>query len=279
MILLQPAHYNILKKHLYNIDFNFLFAQAVIDNDVRGRIYVDNSDDPKTFYVVHGYGMSLLGGDHTNAEFNSAFKRYVLNTNKKRTQVEWMQVFPENWNSVMRDLFGDVLVRSGGQAKVTNTAIVELNTRVNFTFSQKRFEQVKNRHKEIDHRVTIVENTKNVYEEMTGSVTPKAFWNTSDDFVQKGMGFGLYYDGRLVSTAFSSFRVPGQLELGIETLEAFKGKGFGEMVCAALIEYCLSQNLEPIWACRLENIGSYKLAQKLGFVPSRELPYYKFNVV
>ena len=113
---------------------------------------------------------------------------------------------------------------------------------------------------------------------MTGSVIPKSFWDSPHDFKQKGVGFGLYYDGKLVSTAFSSFRFPGKLELGIETAEEFKGMGFGEMVCKALIEYCIEKNLEPVWACRLENTGSYRLAKKLGFVPCRELPYYKLCI-
>jgi hypothetical protein len=35
--------------------------------------------------------------------------------------------------------------------------------------------------------------------------------------------------------------------------------------------------LEPVWACRLENDGSYKLAQKLGFEPVLEIPYYRLS--
>ncbi|MBP7847104.1 MAG: hypothetical protein KAZ94_03120 [Burkholderiales bacterium] len=49
------------------------------------------------------------------------------------------------------------------------------------------------------------------------------------------------------------------------------------MVCARLIDYTLAHNLEPIWACRKGNQGSYNLAQLLGFVPVRELAYYQFK--
>lgn len=278
MVLLEPQRYYILKGYLQSIDFNYLFAEAVIDKCVRGRIYVDVAEDPKTFYVIHNYGMSLLGGDHRNAEFNSAFKKYVLNTNKERSQIEWLQVFPSHWNVVIEELFGDLLIRSGDQTNTPGTANIELNTRVNFAFNRTLFEKVRHYNKVIDQRIKIIENTVGVYNEMLGSVIPKAFWDSSDGFKQKGAGFGLYYDGRLVSTAFSSFRAPGKLELGIETAEEFKGRGFGGMVCAALIEYCIERNLEPLWACRLENIGSYRLAQKLGFVPSRNLPYYKVGI-
>jgi len=79
----------------------------------------------------------------------------------------------------------------------------------------------------------------------------------------------------LVSTAFSAFVHGHLLELGIETLAGFYGRGFAQFTCSALIDYCLENNLEPVWACRLENTGSYKLAQKLGFEVEHLLPYYQ----
>lgn len=59
------------------------------------------------------------------------------------------------------------------------------------------------------------------------------------------------------------------------TVDAHRGKGYAVSVCSALIDYCLDHDLEPVLACRLENEGSYYLAQKLGFRPSVTLPYYR----
>jgi hypothetical protein len=53
--------------------------------------------------------------------------------------------------------------------------------------------------------------------------------------------------------------------------------GFAEYTCSALIDYCIENNYEPVWACHLENIGSYKLAQKIGFTPSALIPYYRLS--
>jgi RimJ/RimL family protein N-acetyltransferase len=65
------------------------------------------------------------------------------------------------------------------------------------------------------------------------------------------------------------------LELGIETVEAYRGKGLAQSVCSALIDYCLQNNYEPVWSCRFENTASYRLAQKLGFEPVSTRTYYK----
>lgn len=113
---------------------------------------------------------------------------------------------------------------------------------------------------------------------MQGSVIPKYFWRNEDQFQNKGIGFSLIYDGEVASTAFSSCRFENQLEIGIETLEKYRGKGFALYVCSVLINYCIENGLEPIWACRMENIASYQLAHKLGFIPTHSIPYYRLSV-
>ncbi|MNP00830.1 GNAT acetyltransferase [compost metagenome] len=117
-----------------------------------------------------------------------------------------------------------------------------------------------------------------MYRNIQGSVIPRYFWKDEEQFDEIGLGYSLIYDGEIAATAFSAYKNGNQLEIGIETLEKYRGKGFAKMVCSALIDACLKSGLEPVWACRLENEGSYQLAQKLGFVPSVCVPYYKLGV-
>mgnify|MGYP000940173832 FL=1 len=107
---------------------------------------------------------------------------------------------------------------------------------------------------------------------------PRFFWNSPELFKKVGAGFTLYYNGEPASTAFSAYVENNKLEIGIETIEKFKGKGFALLVCSALIDYSIDRGLEPEWSCRLENTGSYRLAQKLGFVPQLYIPYYRLPV-
>ena len=112
---------------------------------------------------------------------------------------------------------------------------------------------------------------------MKGSVVPMNFWNNAEEFYNNGIGFSLIYENKVASTSYSAFLHDDKLELGIETMEEFRGKGFAQFTCSALIDYCLENNFEPVWACRLENTGSYKLAQKLGFEPIKRIPYYRLS--
>jgi GNAT superfamily N-acetyltransferase len=276
MILLPKEQYSKLVHYLDQVNFNHLFASAVIDGTVSGKVYVDDIGNPGTFYIVHKYGMSLLAGDHRHSEFNASFKEYALNSNQNRDTHEWMQVFPDEWNTVLRNVFGTALKKANNNDEDVTRSLIELNTRVNFGFNKGHY--IRSRMKQaVDKKIQILENTEEVYHTMEGTVIPKAFWDSAEDFKHKGIGFGLYYEGKLAATSFSSFVAPGKLELGIETVKEFRGMGLGEKVCAALIDYCIDRNMEPVWACRLENTGSYILAKKLGFVPALELPYYRLS--
>ena len=67
------------------------------------------------------------------------------------------------------------------------------------------------------------------------------------------------------------------LRIGIETAQPHKGKGYAFAACSALIKYCIENNYEPVWSCKKDNIGSYRLACRLGFEPTFTLPFYRLN--
>lgn len=276
MELLKIDDYDKALVPLKEVTINNFFARSVIENKAEGRVYVDNTDDPKTFYVVHKYGMSLLFGDSDNSTFNDSFLSYAINLNQTRNSIEWLQAFPEKWNKRLQSLFADRFITSEQNTLNPEKRVVELNTRLNFTFNPKLFSQRKKT--SIDNGIELVHSNKQHFATMKGSVTPAFFWKSADEFLTHGIGFSLIYQGKLAATAFSAFIIDNYLEIGIETIPEYRGKGFAEMVCAALIDYCISNNFIPVWACRLENTGSVKLAQKLGFEISKRIPYYKINI-
>jgi GNAT superfamily N-acetyltransferase len=275
MKLLEKKNYYKLTEPLKQVTINNLFARAVIEHRVSGKVYVDDCDNPRTYYVVHPYGMSLLFGDWNNEKFNNSFRDYSLNSNRIREKYEWMQAFPNDWDMVLQELFKDCLIKSSDNIKNRENGIIELNTRINFKFNPARYPEFKKKHIPAD--IEIVRTDKQIFRDMKGSVIPAYFWDSADDFADKGVGFSLFHENKLASTAYSAFIDDYKLELGIETVEEFRGSGFAQFACSALIDYCIEKNLEPIWACRLENDSSYKLAQKLGFEPVLEIPYYRLS--
>lgn len=275
MILLEKNNYDIVYKSLMEVSINNLFARAVVEKKVRGSVYVNNPEKPETFYVIHPYGMSLLFGKSDNAEFNSRFRDYALNIEKQRTKFEYMQAFPRTWDNVLKTLFEGNIINSVDNIDKKESGIIELNTRVNFKFNKNKYLNGKSQIDTTNFR--IVRTDESIFQEMKGKVVPSAFWDNADDFVRNGAGFSLYLGNQLVSTAYSAFIHDRKLELGIETVEKFRGKGFARIVCSRLIDYCLENDYEPIWSCSLENTGSYKTALSTGFEPILKFPYYRLS--
>lgn len=275
MILLDKSKYDAIIEPLREVTINHLFARSVLENKVNGVVFVDNMERPGTFYISHPYGMSLLFGETENADFNSSFLDYALNTFRIRDRYEWLQAYPDSWNNKISSLFGNKMIKSNDTIGNANNKMIEEHTRVNFKFNKEKYLDFKNQYRDKDY--TIIRTDKEMYENINGSVIPKYFWRDAEQFYHSGVGFSLIFENKIASTAYSAFIHDDQLELGIETVEDFRGKGFAINTCSALIDYCLEKNYEPVWACRLENTGSYNLAQKLGFEPTFYIPFYRLN--
>lgn len=280
MELLNKDKYYKAASPLKEVSFNHLFARAVVEQKIDGLVYTDNSDFPSSFYIIHPYGMSLLFGNFNNEVFNKQLTEYLLNKDGLRNRIEWMQVYPEDWNAQLITLLGDQLLtkkqKDEGGFPETKITKVEEHTRVNFKFNFDKYGDYKANHP--DERLEIFRTGEDEFQNMPGTVVPKYFWQRAAQFLNEGIGFSLRFNGELACTAFSAFINDRQLELGIESAPQFRGKGFAMHTCTALIDYCLENRYEPVWACRLENTASYLLAQKLGFEPIQFHPFYKVNV-
>ena len=276
MKLLPHEKYYTIKKQLFKLPINTLFARAVLEGHVNGKVYVDNTNEPSTFLISHPYGMSLLFGNENNEDFNKAFVKYALNNDSVRSKIEWLQAYPALWNEKLAILFADkIITESENSANLIHNK-VELSTRVNFRFNEEKYQNFKQKFE--NSPCEIVRTGKQHFENIKGTVVPKYFWNNADDFNKNAVGFTLMFEGKPASTAFSAFIEEEKLEIGIESLAEFRGKGFAQYACTALIDFCLENGYEPVWACRLENTISYKLAQKLGFEPTLYIPFYKLVV-
>ena len=236
-----------------------------------GEIYVDDLKEPSTIYVKHSYGMALIYGRTDNETFNQNLVNYLLNKEKKRNAGEWLQVFPPEWNAKLQELLAGHLAGPTANPTEIKQKIIR-STRVNFRFNKSKYTSVV---QTIPPELKLARTTAEQFSQITGTVVPRYFWRNKHEFGHQAVGFSLMDGDRPVSTAFASFIIGDQLELGIETLAEFQGQGLAQISCSALIDYCLNNNYEPVWACRLENTGSYKLAQKLGFEPIRTIPYYQ----
>ncbi len=278
MIAFDKEKFRDLIPTLMGADINTLFAISVLEGKVEGSIFVDNNVTPASFYIKHPYGMALLYGESAKEDFYKKLKSYLLNSNHTRKKLEWLQVYPDTLYKKMDDLLENHLIKKDPEGAYSppspeETSKVLEYQRINFTFQKEKYAAFK---KNLSHKdMEIVSTSENIFNQLDGNVAPKYFWNNFQDFNKYGVGFTLLINNKIpASTAFASFVFDHKLEIGIETNVDYRGSGYATMVCVRLIDYCLENGLEPVWSCSSGNIGSRKLAWKLGFEERKKIPYY-----
>jgi hypothetical protein len=284
MHILSEADYHKITPFFSDIPINTLFAQMITQKKRRGTIFVDNPQKPAACLIVHPYGMLLLTGETGNTRFNDDVIEYILTNKAEKTY--WLQVSPDPWHKIIGTLLGDALITYDEIKKncakdnkepepeanrLTRSRVIRWG-RTDFKFNHERHSGYKK--PEIPNGLTLRKVDKALYESIEGTVVPKYFWDSYADFKNNGMGLSLTKGNIVLATCFSAFKIGDNFEIGIETSAGHRQKGYAEIVAAAMIDYCLENNFEPVWGCRTENTGSYILAHKLGFEVAFQFPYY-----
>ena len=86
--------------------------------------------------------------------------------------------------------------------------------------------------------------------------------------VERGYAFGIFKNDELIS-ATDAPDIPYMneiiVEIGINTLEAYRGKGYAKLVVTAMLKHLLHTGKVPIWSCGASNRGSERLALSVGY--------------
>ena len=89
-------------------------------------------------------------------------------------------------------------------------------------------------------------------------------FDSIDDFIDRGVGYAVLYDGKVVSAATSFSIYDDGIEIEIATNSDYRRKGLASITAAAIIIDCLDNGKYASWDAA--NIESADLAKKLGYI-------------
>lgn len=255
---------------LQTLSLNHLFADAVVQGRVNGEVWCDRAEDPRWLHIIHPYCMSLLIGLTAQADDDIAEICAHLHERRGGFGTMWMQVVPQSLSDGLNAAFG---LTQEAETVDEEAGQVQLFTRSNFRFDVENFGKIAaNVVSAPDVQIRRMQRDDFLLPGL--DVTPQHFWKSPEQFLEQGGGWCAVKDGKVASLAFTGFASPTQLEIGIETFEQYRGGGCAKLAAVAFLSDCIARGLEPVWSCRKQNWGSYYLAQRLGFVPGLEIPYY-----
>lgn len=101
------------------------------------------------------------------------------------------------------------------------------------------------------------------------------FWDTTEAFLVKGIGFCIFKENEVIGTCLSVFVSGREYEIGINTYETLhRGKGLATAMAAAFIHQCIQKGGTPHWTTESFRKDSIAIAGKLGFIQLPNYPVY-----
>ena len=92
-----------------------------------------------------------------------------------------------------------------------------------------------------------------------------------ENYLKTGLDVCILHGDEYVCDAGADMEIDGVREVGVVVEPAYRhGWGFGTKVTAHLLKWCDELGVATYWDCVKLNIGSLKIARKLGYINERE---------
>jgi hypothetical protein len=253
-------------------EINISLNGIIIGNN-GGQVWVDNLDNPKTA-IVFAIGCTyFIIGDAENEDFNNSLDSYIsdvigpdcLNTYGGTHFI--VTPHEDEWKNKL-----DIIFKHRNPYKEYQYC---------YLFNEEKYKNLRNSQYNLPDGYTIKRIDEamicNDKENLIVDDILDGFWSSVDKFWDKGFGFCILKDDKIISNCFSGY-VNGNLhEIVIRTYgEENRRKGFATLVARTYIDYCISNKIIPHWSTDEYNIGSIITAEKCGFELHKKFRTYCF---
>lgn len=222
--------------------FGRVYPASIAMGIQQGDIYVNSKNNCRTVLFWHKCGFAHISGKYDKAFLDSV---YDIIIDKNGTNPRRFVLFADSQTA----------------AFFKNKEHIEIERRYFFEYADngRCIKSI------LPDNCEIREIDSEILSRINGRITPYFSWSDSEEFLSKGKGFCLLENGIAAAWAFTSAVSNEEIDIGVETDVRFQHKGYASAVSEVMVNYVLSENKTPVWACHYQNIGSTKLAEKLGF--------------
>ena len=249
--------------------FDFqVVVRAVIEETSPGKIWVDDTSDPRAGFMATTEGW-FLAGTPTNQQFNEGLRELI-----HRMILEGDYYSPVN-PEFLNELFFHI---DSDEWRAKFPLIFDIRTplptrRIHFVCTRTQYDWRSSLPK--GYRILEV----NEGFEMNSLEFPEDIkeWieHSLEDQKRRGFGKCLVHGDRVVVWINADCASGNECEIGIITTQDYRRRGLGVVAAAAAVDDCLSGNFSLVgWHCEDHNYGSIAVAEKVGFVREREYVHY-----
>lgn len=268
---LEHSEFERIRSLFRGFDYS-LSIQAAIAGNNPGRVFVDNTNEPHTALAltVEGY---LLAGDHDDLETNAAlrrlFKERIFSRKVFLTDDDAMDlaVHPVTWEARLPEI-----IPTHKAEKVQRYHYLCRGV----DFDWHNFVPQGYKVCRVDRR--LLGDDQIVFANpVRGWMDIEENWLTVDNFLAKAASFVVLKGHEVVAWCTPDCVAGSQIDVGIITHPSHRQRGLATVAVAATAEYCLDHGFSAVgWHCNVDNVGSWKTAEKVGFKRNCEYEYYYY---
>lgn len=250
MYLLNKDAYSKIHHLIKGIDPDCSFAYSVALNGNPGRIYVDDSLDPKACIIAGAGGVYLVAGSEREEDFNYNLVEFLKD---KVNHIKYYDLFAtsERWIKLL--------------AKRLEKDSIPL-PRTTYTYQQ-AVPPMFHRDIKLEEGYLLKRMDEALFHQFNREMYSiyQDTWGTVENFIEKGIAYAILHKDEIASVCFACSSGGGYTEIGVLTNKKYHQRGYALIVCSAFIEECLEKKMVAVWNCGRGNQPSEQLAKKLGF--------------
>ncbi|WP_440897066.1 GNAT family N-acetyltransferase [Amphibacillus sp. Q70] len=240
-----------------------LEAKAVIEGVNPGRVFVDDVDSPTSglIWLGNNDGFFFIGNER-NGEFNTELNHFidtVIKPEASKVGLAWFEAIGDHtkWNDTFKRVFENRDLGSWNQKVYT---LQKADYKNSFEpVIEKGYRVAKLSERLFENRNQSIENIEFLHGKILAS------WSSPEAFFNKGIGYCIIHQNKVVSICFSGFSVENVHCIDIETLAPYQGKKLAQKIAHHYVKDCLENDQIPYWDCMEMNKPSVAVAESIGF--------------
>lgn len=227
-----------------------LSIQAVIAGNAPGEIYVDNPDAPLSTLII-APECKVVAGKADNKLFNQGVK-------SRLGFFDQITCDDEGWEESIHQIHSNIAIRK--------------YRRRYYQFDQLKYKDFS---RDLDLQYVIeyvdVDSLERLEYENSDKIRNWFHFMDINRFKDYCLGSFIRKGNQIVSWCLVDCIVDNKIEIGVTTETQFKKKGLAAIATAATVYACTLKGIKEIgWHCVDTNVGSIRVAEKVGFKKVRE---------
>jgi RimJ/RimL family protein N-acetyltransferase len=96
-------------------------------------------------------------------------------------------------------------------------------------------------------------------------------WASEERFYEQGFGYAAVTKQRAIGWCTAEYVSSRMCGIGIATVEVYQRRGIATATAARFVQEALRRSVTPHWECRVNNLASARVAEKIGFTKIEEV--------